>query len=66
MSELRFIAIELTIYRPGNRDIITDFAAILRTWVVLSRGIAETVNDDDPVVPLTPLKFFSSMICVDE
>ena len=32
MSELQFIAIELTIYRPGNRDIITDFAAILTIW----------------------------------
>jgi hypothetical protein len=32
LSQLRFIAIDLTINRPENRDKIVDFQAILRTW----------------------------------
>jgi hypothetical protein len=44
------------------------FWTIRLIGIVLSRGIAETVNDDDPVVPVTPrggtltLKYFKKSL----
>ena len=36
LSKSRSITIDRTINRPGNHDILADFAAILMTWVAAS------------------------------